>query len=316
MAVTATAPPRQAATDTPRGRQRRARGPSFRQARAAWLFLAPSLVILGLFVVWPMIQAAYLSFTDYNVLQPATWVGLANYDRLIGDEAFRNALVNTLYYAAVTTPVSVTLSLLLAVLLNRVIPLRSLWRAAVFVPVVMSLAIVAIAWSFLLDPNIGLLSYWLGKIGIVSEEGWLRDPDLAMPAVMIVGIWKNVGFSMVIYLAGLQSIPRELYESARVDGAGAWRQFRSITWPLLANQTMLVTITAAIATLQAFDQIFVMTHGGPFFKTETLVMLIYRKGFREFEFGYAASISWVLVLLIFVLSLAQVLYFRRRMVRY
>ena len=137
-----------------------------------------------------------------------------------------------------------------------------------------------------------------------------------MPAVMLVGIWKNVGFYMVMYLAGLQSIPRELHEAAAIDGAGAWRRFRRITWPLLANQTMLITILAAIATLQAFDQIYVMTRGGPFFQTETVVMMIYRIGFKQFEFGYASAVSWVLVLLIFGLSMAQMAYFRKRTVSY
>jgi ABC-type sugar transport system permease subunit len=287
-----------------------------RQARAAWLFLAPSLVILGVFVVYPMTQALYLSFTNYDVLNPAKWIGLANYQELLGDKAFRNALVNTLYYAVVATPVSVALALGCALLLNRRFPLRGLGRTAVFLPVVVGLAIVAIAWGFLLDPDIGLFSYWLGKIGLTVNSGWVRDPNLAMPAVIMVGVWKNVGFYMVIYLAGLQSIPRDLYEAAQVDGASPWQRFRNVTWPLLANQTMLVTILCAIATLQAFDQIFVMTHGGPFFRTETLVMLIYRQGFTQFRFGYAAAISWALVLLILVLSLFQFAYFRKRAVRY
>jgi multiple sugar transport system permease protein len=305
---TASPPPRRPG----RGRGRLAR----RQERAAWGFLLPSLVILAIFVVYPMTQALYLSLTEYNVLQPARWVGLENYRQLVGDPAFRNALVNTLYYAAVTTPVSVALALGLAILLNRRLPLRGFLRTSVFLPVVLSLAIVAIAWNFLLDPNIGLLSFWLSKIGIVSEQGWLRDPGLAMPAVMLVGIWKNVGFYMVMYLAGLQSIPRELHEAASIDGAGPWRRFRRITWPLLANQTMLITILAAIATLQAFDQIFVMTRGGPFFRTETVVMMIYRIGFTEFRLGYASAMSWVLVVLIFGLSMAQVAYFRKRTVTY
>jgi ABC-type sugar transport systems, permease components len=297
-------------------RRTRAGSAGLRQARAAWLFMLPTLAVLGMFVVWPMLQALYLSFTDYQVFTPARWTGLENYQKLLSDPAFGNALVNTLYYAVVTTPVSVALALALALLLNGRMMLRGFVRTAVFVPVVISLAVVAIAWSFLLDPNIGLLSYWLSKLGIVTEQGWLRDPSLAMPAVMIVGVWKNVGFYMVMYLAGLQSIPTALYEAARVDGAGPWPQFRRITWPLLANQTMLIVILAAIATLQAFDQIFVMTHGGPFFKTETLVMMTYRVGFKEFQFGYAAAVSWALVLLIFVLSMLQVAYFRRRAVTY
>jgi multiple sugar transport system permease protein len=302
------------AQEMPR-RRRATRGPSQRRARAAWLFMAPSIVILGIFVVYPMTQALYLSFTDYDVLTPARWVGLDNYRHLVEDEAFRRALTNTLYYAAVTTPVSVGLALATALLLNRRFPLRNLGRTAIFLPVVVGLAVVAIAWQFLLDPDIGLLSYWLGNLGIGSGQGWLRDPHLAMPAVMMVGVWKNFGFYMVIYLAGLQQIPRDLYEAAELDGAGAWGRFRNVTWPLLANQTLLVLILCATATLQAFDQIYVMTHGGPFFKTETLVMLIYRQGFSEFQFGYAAAISWVLVALILVLSLGQLFYFRKRAVR-
>jgi multiple sugar transport system permease protein len=277
--------------------------------------MAPSLVVLAVFVVYPMSQALYLSFTDYDVLTPARWVGLDNYRELVHDDDFRRALGNTLYYAAVTTPVSVALALATAVLLNRKFPLRSLGRTAVFLPVVVGLAVVAIAWGFLLDPDIGLLSYWLGKIGLTSDQGWLRDPNLAMPAVMMVGVWKNFGFYMVIYLAGLQSIPRDLYEAAKLDGAGAWGQFRNVTWPMLANQTLLVLILCATATLQAFDQIYVMTRGGPYFKTETLVMLIYRDGFKEFQFGYAAAISWVLVVLILVVSMGQLAWSRRREVR-
>ncbi|GII76796.1 sugar ABC transporter permease [Sphaerisporangium rufum] len=297
----------------PRARSGSARG---RQTRAAWLFMLPTLVVLAVFVLWPMAQALYLSFTEYEVFTPATWVGLDNYTRLLSDPAFGNALANTLYYAAVTTPLSVVLALALALLLNQRLPLRGFVRTAVFVPVVISLAVVAIAWTFLLDPNIGLLSYWLSKVGVVTEQGWLRDPSLAMPAVMMVGVWKNVGFYMVMYLAGLQSIPTMLYEAARVDGAGAWARFRNITWPLLANQTMLIVILAAIATLQAFDQIFVMTRGGPFFRTETLVAMTYRIGFKEFQFGYGAAISFALVVLIALLSIGQLLYFRKRTVTY
>jgi multiple sugar transport system permease protein len=314
MATTVRARPGSRRPTAQVGRRRPAPPAGRRQTRAAWLFMAPSLLVLAVFVVYPMTQALYLSFTDYDVLTPARWVGVGNYRELVHDEAFLRALVNTLYYAAVTTPVSVALALGTAVLLNRRFPLRGLGRFAVFLPVVVGLAVVAITWSFLLDPDIGLLSYWLGKVGLTSNQGWLRDPQLAMPAVMLVGIWKNFGFYMVIYLAGLQSIPRDLYEAATLDGAGAWGRFRSVTWPLLANQTLLVLVLCATATLQAFDQIYVMTRGGPFFKTETLVMLIYRQGFSEFRFGYAAAISWVLVGLILVLSLAQLFYFRRRAV--
>lgn len=282
----------------------------------AWLFLAPSLLALLLFTVYPMIQAAYLSFTNYNLIRAAQWVGLANYQELFGDPAFWNAFWNTVEYAVIVTPVTVVLALALAVFLDRAFRGRSFVRTAIFLPFIVSLGIIAIAWSFLLDPNIGLISYWLSSVGIVSKQGLLSDPTWALPAVMFVGVWKNVGFYMVIYLAGLQSVPLELHEAARLDGASVWQRFRNVTLPLLSNQTMLVSVMALIASLQAFDQIYVMTHGGPFFRTETLVMLIYREGFQELRFGYGAAISWVLLVFVFLLSMIQYGFFQRRQVRY
>lgn len=279
----------------------------------AYAFMAPSLVIIGVFLVYPMARALQFSFENYSVFQ-SKWVGLANYRTLIHDSAFWNALKNTLFYAGITTPVSVGLALGLALLLNQKMLGRGFFRAAMFLPVVTSLAIAAIAWQFLVNPDIGLLAYWLGKLGITTNG--LGDPTWAMIWVIVVGVWKNVGFYTVMYLAGLQSVPRELYEAASVDGAARWTRFRTMTWPLLMNTTMFVFVIAAIAALQAFDQIFVMTHGGPFFRTETLVMLIYRLGFNDFQMGYAAAVSWVLVLLVFVLSLAQVKFFNKRLVQY
>ncbi|WP_314172076.1 carbohydrate ABC transporter permease [Streptomyces winkii] len=304
-------PYRRTGASRPSGPRRTQRG---RQTRAAWLFLAPSLAALAVFVVWPMIQAAYLSFTDYNLMQAAHWIGLGNYRQLLDDPEAWNALENTLVYAVVSTPVSVVLALALALFLNRSMALRGFLRSAVFLPFVVSLGVVSIAWAFLLDPNIGLLSDWLSGVGLSTEQGWLEDPALAMPAVIAVGVWKNLGFYMVMYLAGLQGIPPELHDAARVDGASSWQRLRRVTWPLLTNQTMLITIMAAIGTLQAFDQIYVMTHGGPFFQTETLVVFTYRVGFERNEFGYAAAVSWVLLVLVFVLSMLQFGYFRRRAV--
>ncbi len=287
-----------------------------RRERTAWLFMTPSIVIIGVFMLWPLVQSAYLSFTEYNRIQAARWVGLDNYVELFADEQVWNALGNTAVYALVVTPVTVVLALLFALLLNRPMIGRGFVRTAIFLPFIVSMAIISFAWTFLLDANIGLITHWLGQVGVVTEQGWLSDPQLAMPAVMIVGVWKSVGFYMVMYLAGLQSIPTELYEAATVDGAGPWSRFRHITWPLLANQTMLVTIMAAIATIQVFDQIYVMTRGGPFFSTETLVMLIYRVGFQDLQLGYGAAVSWVLMVLVFVLSMLQYGYFRRRAVTY
>jgi ABC-type sugar transport system permease subunit len=287
-----------------------------RRAITAWLFLSPALVVLAVFMLYPMIQAGYLSLTNYNLIRAAEWVGLDNYIELFADPAFWNAFWNTVLYAAVVTPITVILALALAVFLDRQFVGRAFVRTSIFLPFIVSLGIIAIAWAFLMDPNIGLLSYWLSQAGIVSSQGVLSDPDWAMPAVMFVGVWKSVGFFMVIYLAGLQSIPNELREAARLDGADAWQRFRHVTLPLLSNQTMLVSVMALIATLQAFDQIYVMTHGGPFFRTETLVMLIYREGFQELRFGYGAAISWVLLVFVFLLSMIQYLFFQRRQVRF
>jgi len=239
--------------------------------------MAPSLAILGLFVFWPIASALERSFQDYSI--------------------------------------SVVLALGAALLLNQRIPGRAFFRAAIFLPFVVSLAVVGIAWSFLLDPDIGLVTHWLTSVGIHTGNG-IRDPRWAMPAVILVGIWKNVGFYMVMYLAGLQSIPRELQEAALVDGAGAWQRFRTVTWPLLMNTTMFVVIIAAIFGFQAFDQIYVMTGGGPFFKTETLVMAVYRLGFQQFQMGYASAFAWVLAAIVLTLSLAQAGYFGKRRVEY
>lgn len=286
-----------------------------RHARIAYSFLAPALLVMGVFVIWPMIDALRLSFTDDTIFGDAEWIGLDNYRTLVTDDAFRNALKNTLIYAVVTTPVSVVIALVVAIMLNRAVPARGFFRAVVFLPFVASLAIVAVGWSFLLDPQLGLVTAWLRDIGISTGDG-IRDPDWALPGVMLVGVWRNIGFFMVMFLAGLQSIPRELYEASTVDGANAVQRFRSVTVPLLSNTTMFVTIIATIFSFQAFDQIYVMTGGGPFFRSETLLMFIYRTGFSDYQMGYASAVSWVLVLIILVLSVGQLAYFNRRVVRY
>lgn len=287
-----------------------------RRLLTAYAFMLPSLVIMALFMFYPLIRAAWLSLTNYSFFGTSQFIGLGNYTKLVHDAQFWNDLGNTAYYAAVTTPVSIVLALGLALLLNRRgLPGRGILRAAIFLPAVVSLAVAAIPFRLMFTPSIGLVTYWLGALGIHASD-WLNSTTLAMPAVIIVGIWKDVGFYMVIYLAGLQTIPREFYEAARIDGASTWQRFRRITLPLLNNTTMFVTIIALIASFQAFDQIYVMTQGGPAFSTETLVMLIYRQGFQNFSMGYASAIGYVLVLIILLFSLLQMRYFNRRAIRY
>ncbi|GEL46752.1 sugar ABC transporter permease [Cellulomonas hominis] len=289
---------------TPRGGRRR--------TRTALAFLAPALLVLGVFVVWPMISALQMSFTDASGFGQAEWVGLENYTRIFTDPDILDAVGNTVLYAVLFTPTAVIVALALALLLNDPrLPFRGLFRTALFLPFIISLAVGALAWSYLIDPQVGLLHYWLRGLGI-DLGNVLQDPTLAMPAVALVAVWKNFGFYMVIFLAGLQDIPGSLYEAAKMDGAGAWSRFRHITLPMLSNTTAFVLIFALIAALQAFDQIYVMTGGGPYGSTQTVVMEIYESGFRKLELGFASALSYVLLLATLVLSLVQFVFFGRR----
>ena len=278
----------------------------------ALAFLAPALVILGAFVAWPMVSALRLSFTDASGFGVENWVGLDNYVRVFTDPDIRDAVVNTLWYTVLFTPTAVIGALLLALALNSpTLPFRGVFRTALFIPFVVSLAVAAFAWTYLLDPRLGLLNYWLQGFGIQIGDV-LEDPVLAMPAVALVAVWKNFGFYMVIFLAGLQDIPASLYEAARVDGAGPVRRFTNITVPLLSNTLAFVLIFALIASLQAFDQIYVMTGGGPYGQTQTIVMEIYESGFRKLELGFASALSYVLLIGTLLLSVVQFVFFGRR----
>ena len=286
-----------------------------RRNAAAWLFLTPALLVLGVFVLWPMVSSLLTSFTDARIAGTPEWIGVSNYVKLFDDPRFHGALANTAIYALGTAPISVVLALGFALLLNRRIPARSFFRAVIFFPFIVSLGIVSIAWGFMLDPQVGVLAAWLSDIGLPIGNG-IRDPAWALPFVIVVGIWRNVGFFMVMYLAGLQSIPEDLLEAAQIDGATGFTRFRYITLPLLNNTTTFVAMIAAIFAFQAFDQIYVMTAGGPFFRTETMVMFIYTTAFQDFKMGYASAISWVLVVIVLLLSLVQLRFFNRRTVQY
>lgn len=296
-------------------RRRRSNPIERRRSVAAWVFLTPALLILGIFVGWPMISALMTSFTDARIAGTPDFIGLENYITLFQDPRVLGALGNTAVYAIGTVPISVALALLFAIVLNRAIPARSFFRAVLFFPFIVSLGIVSIAWGFMLDPQVGIIAAWMSELGLPIGNG-IRDPAWAMPFVIVVGIWRNVGFFMVMYLAGLQSIPEDVSEAASLDGVNAWQRFRFITFPLLSNTTMFVVMVAAIFAFQAFDQIYVMTAGGPFFRTETMVMLIYSTGFQDFEMGYATAISWVLVLIVLTLSIIQLRFFNGKSVQY
>lgn len=285
---------------------------SGRQASIALLFLLPALVILIAFVGWPMLSALRLSFTDASGFGVEQWVGLDNYVRVFTDPRILATLGNTALYTVLFTPTALIAALLLALLLgNRRLIARGFFRTALFLPFIVSLAVAAFAWTYLLDPQVGLLNYWLRAVG-VQLGNVLQDPALAMPTVVLVAIWKNFGFYMVIFIAGLQEIPESLYEAAKIDGAGAWRRFVSVTLPQLSNTLAFVVVFAMIAALQAFDQIYVMTGGGPYRTTQTVVMEIYQEGFKKLDLGVATALSYVLLAATLILSLVQFRFFGRR----
>jgi multiple sugar transport system permease protein len=258
------------------------------------------------FVFWPIVQSVNLSLHQWRFgAEVQEFVGAANYEKMWKDPRAWNALKNTVYFTVFFVPLGVVIPLALALLLNRAIPARALFRAAIFLPVISSFAIVALAWRFLLDPDIGLLSYWASFLGIPKFSP-LRDPDWAMPAVIVVTLWKNIGFNMVIYLAGLQAIAPVLYEAARIDGANRWQQFWNVTWPQLKTTNVFVLVISIIGAFQVFDPVFVLTpNGGPLFSTETLVSFIYRQGITQFNLSYAAAVGFVLFVIVLILTLLQ-----------
>jgi multiple sugar transport system permease protein len=281
------------------------------ETRNGYLFLLPSMTVLSIFVFWPIVQSVILSFQKWQFgSKTSNWAGFSNYERMINDERVWGALTNTLEYTAVVVPFSLLISLSLALALNEKIPGRSLLRAGFFLPVIASFAVVAIVWRFLLNPDIGLIAHWSRDLGIPTRS-WLRDYRYAMPAVMMVSIWKVVGFNMVILLAGLQSIPETYYEAAKVDGANRWIRFRHVTIPLLKPTWTFVLIISIISSFQVFDQVWVLTpRGGPLFSTGTMVTYIYYQGIELLDVSYAASIGVVLFIIVFILTMIQLRFFR------
>jgi ABC-type sugar transport system permease subunit len=274
------------------------------------MFLAPSCGILLLFVAYPIVQSLWMSLHNWSFYSSKhPWVGLANYDQLIHDPRFWNALKNTAIYTGFVVPLQVALGLALAVALHRTGKVNTLFRSIYFFPVISAFATMGIVWKFLLDPEIGIVPHILGTFGWPSTS-FLESTTWALPWVAVVGIWKNVGFAMVIFVAALQDMPASLLEAAAMDGAGAWTRFRRVTLPFLRPSMLFTTIILTIGSMQLFDLVYVMTSGGPLFHTDTLVTYIYDVGFQDFSPGYAAAISWVLFIIILILSAFQLRLFR------
>jgi multiple sugar transport system permease protein len=268
------------------------------------LFLLPSLVPLLLFTVGPMVASVGLSTLEWNLLKPPTFVGLDNYANLLGDTGFRDAVIHTIQYVAGYLPLVLVGGMLIALALNQRLRGLAIFRTAYFLPVVTSWVVVALMWRWLLDPGTGIVNYTLSLVGI-DGPGWWTDPDWAMASVIIASAWKDLGFVMVILLAGLQSIPEEYYEAASVDGAGRWSRFRHITIPLLTPSLFFVLVISLINNLQVFDQVWVMTKGGPAEATSVVVEQIVRNAFSYGQMGYAAAMSWIFFLVLLVITAIQ-----------
>ena len=277
---------------------------------SGYVFLAPALILIGLFFLLPILAALVLSLTDFDIYAVASsrnarFVGLANYTRLFRSPDFWTALKNTLYFALVGGPLTIALSLGAALLLNnKLVRFKSFFRTAFFTPFVTTLVAVAIVWKYLYHPQYGLLNYALQGIGI-SPIDWLGDPRWAMPAIIVMAAWKNFGYNMLIFVAGLQSIPEDLYEAAEIDGATALQRFRHVTLPMLAPTLVFVGVITMIGYFQLFAEPYVMTRGGPLRATTSVVLLMYEEGFRWWRMGYAAALAFMLFLVILIATWLQ-----------
>ncbi|MBE9188746.1 sugar ABC transporter permease [Microcoleus sp. LEGE 07076] len=271
-----------------------------------YLFLFPALLVLSLTVLWPALQAFYLSFTsyEYDLTQAPQWVGLKNFERLWADRTFWQTLTNTLLYLICVVPVLVVLPLGMAILCNQKLRGMNWFRAAYYTPAVISMVVAGIAWKWLFAET-GLLNQ-LGELLGLPPVSWLANPKVVLFSVMAVTVWKGLGYYMVIYLAGLQSIPAELYEAAAIDGSEGLRKHWDITVPLMKPYLILVAVISAISATKVFEEVYIMTQGGPRNSSKTVVYYLYERAFKDLEIGYACTIALVLFLLILGLSVLQV----------
>lgn len=285
-------------------------------ARAGWLFVSPALLMIAVFFFLPVLAALGLSLTDFDIyalarLDNLRFVGGGNYLHLLQTPLFWKALGNTLLFVLAGVPLSITVSLVTALLLHSAVARgKAIFRTALFAPVVTTLVAVAVIWNYLLHTRYGLINYVLGRVGIHPID-WLGDPHWAMPAIILFAVWKNFGFNMVIFLAALQSIPEELYEAARIEGATGPQQLRFVTLPALAPTLVLVSTLTMAGYFQLFAEPYVMTQGGPLQSTTSVLYFMYEEGFKWWNLGSASAVAFLLFLLIFAVTMAQSFALRR-----
>jgi len=275
---------------------------------AGWMFILPAIAGFGILTIVPIVLSLIISFTDWNFLdglKGLRFIGLSNFTEMWSDKWFVDSLRNNLLFAAVTVPATIVLSLLAAIGLNKGVYLKSPIRLMIFMPYVSNIVAVSIVWGTLYNPSMGPINSFLRGMGVADPPGWLASSAWALPAIMIMTVWANVGYNMIIYLAGLQGIPRDLYEAAKIDGAGPARSFFRITLPMLSPTTFFVMITSIIHSFQVFIAVFVMTKGGPGSSTTVLTYYSYRTGFDFYKMGYSSAMAWILFLIIFLITFLQ-----------
>jgi multiple sugar transport system permease protein len=290
---------------------------SARRARRNWdayVFLAPGFVVFTTFTLFALAFVVYLTFHEWSIIAPEKpFVGLQNWETLIDDTRFRKSVVNTLYFTGATVPLGMIVGLSIALLLNQPLRGRGIFRTLYYLPAITPFVVAAIIWKWLYNGDYGLFNYYLLKTNLIHEPlAWLSDQNLAMPSVILMTAWTGVGFAMVVYLAGLQSIPEELYEAAKVDGAGPWARFRHITLPGLLPSSVFLAVIQIIFLMQVFTQIFVMTRGGPIDRTTTVLFYVYETAFGFYEMGYASTIAFALFLMLLVFTALQLRMYRRQ----
>jgi ABC-type sugar transport system permease subunit len=281
------------------------------EALFAYLFISPALLFFLVFIAAPTLAAVAISLLKWNILGTPSFVGLANFGRLLQDDTLKTVLANTVVFTFWSIVLHIGFGLLLALGVNRQMPepLRYLLRTAYFFPQLVSWAAVALLWRYILDPNFGLVNFYLGSLHIPGPT-WLTSPQLAMPALIVVDLWRTLGFIFIVLLAGLQSVPRDLQEAATLDGAGVFRRFWHVTLPMLSPSLFFAVVINFIGAFQIFEPMYIMTSGGPGTSTESVVMLVYETAFRSFDMGYGSAIAILILAVIMVATLTQVRFSR------
>ncbi|MFF3503353.1 carbohydrate ABC transporter permease [Streptomyces sp. NPDC003247] len=282
-----------------------------RNTLIGWTFVLPNFLGFAALTLVPVLGALAVSFTQWDSYSTPTWIGLDNFRRMGDDDNFWTALENTFYYAGGHIPLTLAVSLGLAVLLNQKLRGVKILRTAFFFPYVTSLVAVAVVWNMLLSPDVGPVNQILHSLGVAHPPGWTTSPQWAMPALIIASVWRDMGYYMVLFLAGLQTVPAELYEAARMDGAGPWRRFWHVTLPCLRPTTFFVLVMLTVSSFKVFDLVQVMTEGGPGRSTLVLSQLIFREGITQGRFGYSSAISLALFVICLVITAVQFQFQRR-----